>query len=128
MFRPYRRDPSGFTEIVPWTYSPLVYQGDVVNRLGFGVTREGDQIHLSSNGGSLGTWRDSGITGLSGVGRHYSPSKGRPKSDARFDNYRVVMRPTGGVSTKSSSRTEDMRCEPRSLESQIELVPPDLSW
>lgn len=57
------------------------------------VTRNADQISVGANGYSYLTWSDGSITGLTGVGIITIPYEVTPKSDARFDNFRVTGLP-----------------------------------
>jgi len=83
-----RCDPSGCATLVDPTYSPAIHSGTASNHLK--VSRNDSQITLEVNGTVLGTWQDSTISGLTGVGLASSPYDDAPVSDARFDNFRVT--------------------------------------
>ncbi|MEA3396025.1 MAG: hypothetical protein U9R05_01005, partial [Chloroflexota bacterium] len=107
------------------TYASAINGGTASNHLK--VTRNGDQITLYANGTTLGTWWDSGIIGLGGVGLISSPYIGSPTSDARFDNFNVVKLTTGGAGAQSTDETNVVVCEPRSSHNHIEQIG-DLEW
>ena len=124
-FRLYRRSPSGLIQIVTPTYASAINGGTASNHLK--VTRNGNQITLYANGTALGTWWDSGITGLGGVGLISSPYIGSPTSDARFDNFNVVKLTTGGAGAQSTGETNVVVCEPGSSHNYIEQIG-NLEW
>lgn len=88
MYRLLRRDPGGFTQLVPPTMSSAIHPGANSNHLA--VTRNGGAITLAINGSTLGTWYDYGIVGKTDVGLVTSAYNSDPTSDARFDNFQVV--------------------------------------
>ncbi len=124
-FRLYRRDPSGFTQIVAPTYSPAINSGGIVNHLK--VTRDGDRIILYANGSLLGSWLDNGIIGLGGVGLLSSSYAGNPTSDARFDNFSVSYLFTNAEAAGVVEVTGENH-EPRNLENHFEPAPFSLDW
>ena len=100
-FRLYKRDPGGFTTIVPITSSSAINGGTASNHLE--VIRNGDQITLEVNGTVLGTWTDGNIAGLTFVGIISSPYFDIPTSDVRFDNFSVSVLPGGGAGVQDLS-------------------------
>lgn len=99
-----RRDPGGFTIIVPPTSSPAINGGGASNHLK--VTRSGNQITLEVNRTVLGTWFDSGISGSTGAGVFSNPYIDPPISDARFDNFSIASLP--GSSTAAQQTISPM--------------------
>ncbi len=86
-----------YTQIVPVTSSSAINPGTTSNHLK--VTRNGSQITLAVNGTVLGTWSDSAIVGLTGMGLVSSPYDNNPSSDARFDNFSVTSLPGSSAAT-----------------------------
>lgn len=88
MYRLLRRDPDGFTVLVPITSGAGISWGTAVNRLK--VTRSGSWIELRVNDQYLTELHDTSFSGLTNVGIVSSPYNDMPVSDARFDNFRVT--------------------------------------
>jgi hypothetical protein len=86
-YRVLRRDPNGYSDIVPITSASAINSGTYSNHLK--VTRDGDQFTLEVNGTVLGTWSDGTINGLTFAGIVTSPYDDQPISDARFDNFSI---------------------------------------
>lgn len=95
-----RRDPSGFTLIMPPTFSSAINGGNASNHLK--VTRNGSQITLEVNGTLLGAWFDGGIGGSTGAGIYSNPYTGPPISDARFDNFSMASLPDSGLAVRAA--------------------------
>ena len=74
--------------IIPWTVSPHINVGTASNHLK--VTRNENQLTLQINGNVLGTWSGSNITGPTYTAVMSDPYNNVPKSDARFDNFRIT--------------------------------------
>ena len=87
-FSVWRADPSGWTEIVPWTYSSAINAGTSSNHLK--LTRDDILITLEVNGVVLGTWSDDSITDSTYVGVMTDPYYEQPTYDVRFDNFSVT--------------------------------------
>jgi len=83
----WRRDSSGWTEIVPYTTSSAINEGIATNHLK--ITRDGIQITLEVNGTVLGTWSDDSLTGFTRVGVIVFPYYEQSTYDVRFDNFAV---------------------------------------
>ncbi len=93
-----RRDPGGFTLVVPPTSSSAIQGGGASNHLK--VTRSGGQITLEVNGTVLGAWYDGAIAGPTGAGIFSNPYLDLPISDARFDNFAIVSLPGSSLATQ----------------------------
>ena len=116
-----RLTPSGWAFIAPPAYSPAIIPGSAVNHLK--VTRNGNQITLAVNGNTLGTWLDSAIGGMTGVGLVANPYNDDPRADARFDNYHVNLLPGVGLQSGAPGTSSAWQ----SLESW-RLLPAHSSW
>jgi len=125
-FRLYRRDPTGFTLIVPPTPSSAINGGTASNHMK--ATRNGSSITLEVNGTVLGTWSDSAISGLTGAGLVSSPYSNNPISDARFDNFRVTDLVGAGAAAQGLTQQATGTCEPRGCQTRLEPVPPEMGW
>jgi hypothetical protein len=86
-FSVWRAGLSGWTEIVPWTYSSAINAGTSSNHLK--LTRDGIQITLEVNGFVLGTWSDDSLTDSTYVGVMTDPYYEQRTYDVRFDNFSV---------------------------------------
>ena len=102
-----RRDPGVWVTLVGATHSPAIHSGTASNHLR--VTRSGSQITLEVNGTALGTWDDSAISGLTGVGLASSPYSDLPTSDVRFDNFRITN--LGSAAIQQGSINTDTKAE-----------------
>ncbi len=96
-----RRDPGGFTLIVPPTFSPAINGGTATNHLK--VTRNGSQITLEVNGTVLGSWFDNVISGSTGAGVYSNPYIDLPVSDARFDNFLMASLSGSGLAVQRAN-------------------------
>lgn len=87
-FRLLRRDPSGFSVIVPITYDSAVWGSTSRNHLRAYML--GDKIGLEINGETLGVWRVPEFVGPTGSGIASAPYIDYPNSRALFDDFRVI--------------------------------------
>ncbi len=94
-----------YTQIVPVTSSSAINPGTTSNHLK--VTRNSSQITLAVNGTVLGTWSDSAIMGLTGMGLVSSPYDNNPSSDARFDNFSVTSLPGSSAASHMLSEATE---------------------
>ena len=126
-FRLLRRDPSGFSEVVPITSASAINGGTSSNHLK--VTRDGDLITLEVNGTVLGIWSDGTINGPTFAGIMSSPYDDQPISDARFDNFALMYLPNSGAAVQgrrgASSSISDSNV---SIENHIVVPEANARW
>jgi uncharacterized repeat protein (TIGR01451 family) len=111
----YYYGANGYESIVSWQYSSLIHYSSS-NHLK--VIRSGNQITLGINGSILGTWTDTRISGLTGVGLFNLPYSTTSNADVRYDNFSVKL-----LSSEAISITGRMQSQAGSG-----LFSPGLSW
>jgi hypothetical protein len=125
-FRVYRREASGFVAVVPATSSSAIQGGTASNHLK--VTRSDGQFTLEINGTVLGSWSDSAITGLTGVGLAVSSYSNRPNADARFDNFRVARYASSMSVTTADLDATAGTAQPNEDDAFSAPMPEELYW
>jgi hypothetical protein len=87
LFRLLRRDSSGYTIVVPVTYSSAIYPETSSNVLRAFLLK--DRVGLEVNGVALGDWPIPAINCSTSAGILTSPYEDEPVSWALFDDFRI---------------------------------------